>query len=66
MPLNLEKPLWISFDNYGLPPKKVVEYAILPSGRIVVMTDEESFWFESDGSSILGSYLFNNQIDFTI
>jgi hypothetical protein len=53
--------IWIDFSNYapGLPREKVVEWAILPSGRIVAMTNQESFWFEADGTSPKGSYLVN-------
>lgn len=47
----------IDFSYAHLPRESVVEYAFLPSGRIVAMTDQESFWFESDGTSPKGSYL---------
>ena len=47
----------IDFSYTNLPRERVVEYAFLPSGRIVAMTKEESFWFEADGTSPKGSYL---------
>jgi len=37
--------------------EKIIEYAYLPSGRIVVMTEQESYWFEKDGTSPLGTSL---------
>lgn len=47
----------IDFSYINLPREQVVEFAYLPSGRVVVMTEQESFWFESDGTSPMGSYL---------
>jgi len=51
------KEIEIDFSYINFPRVKVVEYAFLPSGRIVVMTEQDSFWFESDGTSPKGSYL---------
>ena len=42
---------------WDLPNTPVVEGAILSSGRIVVMTDQDSYWFESDGTSPKGTFL---------
>ena len=53
----------IDFSYCGLPRERVVEWAILPSGRIVAMTNQESFWFESDGHSPKGSYLVHWPLD---
>lgn len=61
------KPIEIVFDLPGLKQgvdrtrkERVVEWARLPSGRIVAMTKEESYWFEADGTNpILGSRLTN-------
>jgi len=47
----------IDFSYANLPRCPVVEWAILPSGRIVAMTDQESFWFEPNGKSPKGSFL---------
>jgi len=47
----------IDFSYINLPREKVIEYVFLPSGRIVVMTKDDSFWFEADGTSPKGSYL---------
>lgn len=55
--------LYIDFSGYApdIPRERVVEWAQLPSGRVVVMTDSthgvESFWFEPDGKSPKGSFL---------
>ncbi len=40
-----------------LPRERVVELTQFSSGRIVVMTEQDSYWFESDGISPKGSYL---------
>jgi len=47
----------IDFSYANLSRERVIEWARLPSGRIVAMTEEESFWFESDGQSPKGSFL---------
>jgi len=47
----------IDFSSMGLPREQVVEWTYLPSGRIVAMTNQDSFWFEADGKSDKGSYL---------
>ena len=55
----------ITFDLHSLKDgmdksrrETVVEWARLPSERIVAMTKEESYWFEADGTNlILGSRL---------
>ena len=47
----------IDFSYCNLPRESVVEMARLPSGRIVVMTANDSYWFEADGKSPKGSYL---------
>jgi len=53
------KMLEIDFSGYALniPNDPVVEYAYLPSGRIVVMGQQDSYWFEADGHSPKGSRL---------
>lgn len=43
--------MWVEFNIKDCPPKRVDELAVFPSGRIVVMADGDSFWFEKDGSS---------------
>lgn len=51
---------WVRF--FGLkdyPPRPIAEAAILPSGTIVVMTEDdgrgrESLWFDPDGSNPKG------------
>jgi len=59
----LRVPDKIDWSKYGnqtldkLPNEKIIEYAYLPSGRIVVMTEQESYWFEKDGTSPLGTSL---------
>lgn len=54
----MKEVIEIDFSYANLPRERVVEWAYLPSGRIVVMTEEESFWFESDGHNhLLGSFL---------
>lgn len=53
----MKEKIEIDFSYMNLPRKQVIEYTFLPSGRIVVMTDEDSFWFESSGISPKGSYL---------
>lgn len=48
----------IDFSYCGLDSKEVVEFAVLSSGRIVAVTeDDESFVFDSEGKSPKGSYL---------
>ena len=47
----------IDFSYCDLPREPIVEWAYLPSGRIVVMTQTDSYWFEPDGTSPKGSYL---------
>jgi len=49
--------LEIDFSYINLPRERVIGGAILPSGRVVVMTEQDSYWFESDGTSPKGSYL---------
>lgn len=49
--------LEIDFSHMNLPRERVIEWTYLPSGRIVVMTENDSFWFEADGTSTKGSYL---------
>jgi hypothetical protein len=47
----------IDFSYANLPRERVIEWARLPSGRIVAITKHESFWFESNGKSPKGSFL---------
>ena len=49
----------VRFSSPGLEwDEDVVEFAILPSGRIVVMGEQDSYWFESNGrNDILGSQI---------
>ena len=51
----VEELLVIFNDSYFLPVR-VVEYTIMPSGKIVVMIEDsegnpESLWFYSDGTN---------------
>lgn len=45
------------FDPWNHPNTKIIEGAILPSKRIVVMSDQDSYWFEADGTSPKGTFL---------
>lgn len=49
--------LEIDFSYINLPREAVVEWVWLSSGRIVAMTEDESFLFDADGTSPKGSYL---------
>ncbi len=49
--------LWVDMSYCGLPNWKVIELAVMRSGRIVVMTEQDSLWFEANGKSPKGSFL---------
>ena len=51
--------VWL--DPWNLPNTKIIEGAILPSGRIVVMSDQDSYWFDSDGTSPKGTFLLRKE-----
>ncbi|KKM25127.1 hypothetical protein LCGC14_1598160 [marine sediment metagenome] len=47
----------VNMSYINLPNILVEELHHFPSGRIVIMTKRDSFWFEPDGTSGKGSYL---------
>lgn len=51
MEVEMKTPIEIDFSEWKIPNEKVKEFAYLPSGRIVVMGNDDSYWFEKDGTN---------------